>query len=148
MKFHATVESTGKNTTGIEVPADVVTELGGGKRPPVRVTLNGHTYRTTIGVMAGRSLISVSAAVRQAAAVAAGQSIEVELDLDTAARELSVPADLATLMDSDTRQFFDALSYSRRQQFVLPIEQAKTEETRQRRITKAIAALRERKPQP
>lgn len=148
MKFTATVEASGKTATGIEVPADVVEKLGAGKRPPVRVTINGYTYRTSIGVMGGRCLIPVSADVRKAAGVAAGDELDVDLDLDTAPRVLAVPADLAQAMDPDTRRFFDSLSYSRRQRFVLPIEQAKTPETRQRRIDKALTALRAGKSEP
>ncbi|GAA3520684.1 YdeI/OmpD-associated family protein [Actinocatenispora rupis] len=148
MKFTATVEASGKTATGIEVPADVVEELGAGKRPPVRVTINGYTYRTSIGVMGGRCLIPVSADVRKAAGVAAGDELDVDLELDTAPRVLAVPADLAQAMDPDTRRFFDSLSYSRRQRFVLPIEQAKTPETRQRRIDKALTALRAGKSEP
>ncbi|WP_232248305.1 DUF1905 domain-containing protein [Streptacidiphilus rugosus] len=148
MLFEATVEPTGKTTTGIPVPDEVLAELGGAKRPAVRVTLNGHVYRTTVGVMGGRALISVSAAVREAAAVAAGDPVAVEVELDTEPRELPVPADLAALLDADTRRFFDGLSYSRRQRFVLPIEEARTEETRRRRIDKAAEALSARRQQP
>ncbi|SEL14728.1 protein of unknown function [Streptacidiphilus jiangxiensis] len=87
MLFQATVEATGKTTTGIPVPEEIVTGLGAGKRPPVRVTLNGYTYRTTLGVMGGRTLISVSAAIRQAASVAAGDQLPVTIELDTEPRE-------------------------------------------------------------
>ena len=148
MRFRATVESTGRTTTGIAVPADVMTALGGSRRPPVRVTLGEHSYRTTVGTMGGRSLISVSAAVRQAAAVGAGDEVDVEVVLDDTPRELPVPDDLAALMDAETRTFYDGLSFSRRQRFVLPIEQARTEETRRRRVEKAIAALRDRRNEP
>lgn len=148
MKFHATIERSGKTATGIEVPQDLVTALGKGKRPPVRVTINGYTYRTTIGVLAGRSLIPVSGEVREAAGVAAGDEVAVELTLDTEPRELDVPPDLAAAMDPGARAFFDGLSYSRKQRFALPIQQAKTPETRQRRLAKAIAALQDRKPEP
>jgi Domain of unknown function (DUF1905)/Bacteriocin-protection, YdeI or OmpD-Associated len=148
MKLRARIELAGKTATGIEVPPDLVAALGAGKRPPVRVTINGYTYRTSIGVVAGRSLIPVSSDVRKAAGVAAGDEVDTELELDTSPRELDVPSELAEAMDKDTRQFFDGLSYSRRQRFVLPIQQAKTPETRERRIAKAIAALRARKREP
>lgn len=148
MKFHATIQITGKTTTGIEVPADLVTRLDSGKRPPVRAIINGYTYRTTIGVMAGRYLLSVSSDVRAAAGVAAGDDVDVELELDTSPRELDIPPDLGAAMDAGTRRFFDALSYSRKQRFVLPIMQAKTPQTRQRRLDTAIAALRDRKTEP
>ncbi|MGW4246277.1 DUF1905 domain-containing protein [Nocardia sp. NPDC004722] len=142
MKFHATIEATGKTTTGIEIPADLVTALGAGRRPPVAATINDHTYRTTIGVMGGRHLLSVSAAVRTAAGVAAGDRVEVDLVLDTAPRTVELPADLAAALDETARAAFDRLSPSRQQQLVTPIEQAKTPQTRQRRIDKAASELR------
>lgn len=141
LKFHATVEATGKTTTGIEVPAALLAELGAGGRPPVTARINDHTYRTTIGVMAGRHLLSVSADVRAAAGVRAGDRVDVELALDTGARTVELPADLAAALDDSQRRVFDGLSYSRKQRLVNPIEQAKTPETRQRRIAKAAAEL-------
>lgn len=148
MKFSATIQLARKTATGIEVPADVITALGGGKRPAVKVTINGYTYRTTVGVMGGRYLLSVSSDVRAAAGVAAGDHVEVTLEPDTEPRELDIPPDLAAALDPETRQFFDSLSRSRRQRFVLPIEQAKTPQTRQRRLDQAITALRDRKTEP
>ncbi|WP_327145512.1 YdeI/OmpD-associated family protein [Nocardia sp. NBC_01327] len=146
MKFRTTVEATGKNTTGIEVPADLVAALGAGRRPPVAVTINGYTYRTTIGVMGGRQLLSVSADIRAAAGVAAGDEVDVELELDTAPRTVDVPSDLAAALDKSLRNTFEQLSHSRKQRLLTPIEQAKTPETRQRRITKAIDELRAAQP--
>ena len=148
MKFSATIELAGKTATGIEVPADVIAALGSGKRPAVKATINGYTYRTTVGVMGGRYLLSVSSDVRAAAGVAAADEVEVTLEPDNEPRELDVPPDLAAALDAETRQFFDSLSRSRRQRFVLPIEQAKTPQTRQRRLDQAIAALRDRKTEP
>ncbi|MCX4098072.1 DUF1905 domain-containing protein [Nocardia sp. alder85J] len=142
MKFQATVEATGKNTTGIEVPAEVVTALGAGRRPPVAATINDHTYRTTLGVMGGRQLLSVSAEIRAAAGVSAGDRVEVELTLDDTPRTVDLPADLAAVLDPALRRTYDALSHSRKQRLVQPIEQAKTDATRQRRIDSAIAELR------
>ena len=148
MKFRATIQLARKTATGIEVPADVIEALGSGKRPAVKVTINGYTYRTTVGVMGGRYLLSVSSDVREAAGVAAGDDVEVTLERDTEPRELDVAPDLAAALDAETRQFFDSLSRSRRQRFVLPIEQAKTPQTRQRRLDQAIAALRDHKTEP
>lgn len=143
MTFQATVELNGKTATGIEVPAAVVESLGAGRRPAVRATVNGYTYRTTVAPMGGRHLLSVSADVRAAAGVAAGDVVEVALVVDTEPREVTVPADLAAALDAvpAARRAFDALSFSNKQRHVLPVEQAKTEETRQRRIAKAVAAL-------
>ncbi|MEU1598535.1 YdeI/OmpD-associated family protein [Streptomyces sp. NPDC005708] len=142
MKFQATIQLSGKTATGIPVPPEVVTNLGGGKKPPVRVTINSHTYRSSVAMMGGRYLVSLSSDNRAKAGVAAGDEVEVELQLDTAPREVAVPADLAEALGAETKAFFDGLSYSSKRRVVEPVEAAKTAETRQRRITKAVTALR------
>jgi len=128
----------------MEVPASVVEELGAGKKPPVRVTVGGHTYRSTVAVMGGRYLVPLSAENRTAAGVAAGDDVEVELELDSEPREVAVPEDLRDALDGDdaAREAFERLSYSHRRRHVLAIEGAKTPETRQRRVTKALEMLR------
>lgn len=143
MRFHATIAQSGKSATGIEVPADVVAALGQGKRPKITVTINGYSYRTTIGVMGGLSLIPVSSDVRAKARVAGGDEVDVDVVPDTAPRTVEVPADLAEALDRvpAARQAFDKLSYSGKQRYVLGIEQAKTPETRQRRVGKAVTEL-------
>jgi hypothetical protein len=145
VSFRTTILQSGRTATGIEVPEDVVAGLGAGKRPPVTATINGHTYRSTIAPMGGVSMLSVSAAVREAAHLAAGDEVDVELELDTAPREVAVPADLAAALavDADAQQTWDSLSYSNRSWHVLQVDGARTPETRERRIAKSIAALRE-----
>jgi hypothetical protein len=142
------VDQTGKTTTGIRVPDEVLAGLAGGKRPPIRVTLNGYTYRTTVGSMNGVAMISVSADVRAQSGVNAGDELDIELELDTSPRELTVPDDLRAAIDRDpkARETFDRLSYSNRQWHVLQVESARTAETRERRIGKSVAALRQGKP--
>lgn len=144
MKFRTTVLLGGKTATGLPVPDDVVEALGAGKKPAVTVTLGGHTYRTTVASRGGRFLVPLSAENRERAGVAAGDDVEVEIALDTAPRELEIPADLAAALAADetARARFETLSYSAKQRFVLPIGQAKTEETRQRRVAKVITDLR------
>jgi hypothetical protein len=139
------VEQSGKTATGFRVPAEVVEALGAGKRPPVRVTINGYTYRNTVAVMGGGYMIGVSAENRAGAGVAGGDEVEVDLELDTAPREVAVPVDLADALDAEpeARRTFDALSYSNRSWHVLSIDGAKTPETRRRRIEKSVSALRE-----
>ncbi len=143
--FRTTVLQTGKTATGIVVPEAVVASLGQGKRPPVRVTINGYTYRNTVGTVSGRSMVSVSSGVRDAAHLAAGDEVEVEITLDNGPRVVPVPRDLAKALakDATARRAFEQLSNSRKQRLTLPIEQAKTDETRQRRVGKAIEDLRE-----
>jgi hypothetical protein len=145
MKFHATVEQSGKTATGIQVPAEVIESLAQGKRPPVSVTIGGHTFRTTIGVMGGRFMVPLSAENRSAAGVAAGQEAEIDVVLDTAPREVSVPADFAEALAKDEAALraFGKMSNSHKQRWVLSVTSAKAEETRKRRIAKAIETLRE-----
>lgn len=145
MKFRATLQLNGKTATGFEVPPEVVEGLGAGKRPPVRVTINGYTYRNTVAVMGGVYMLGVSAEHRAGAKVAAGDVLEVELALDTAPREVSVPPDLQAALDTDpaAKKFFEGLSYSQKSWFALWIEGAKKEETRHKRLGEALAMLRE-----
>jgi hypothetical protein len=142
--FRATIELGGKTATGIEVPDDVVAALGPGRRPAVRATIQGYTYRTSVASMRGRFMLPVSAAIRESAGVAAGDEVDVELALDTAPREVVVPPDLASALagDPDAGRCFDGLSYSHKQRYVLSVEGAKTDETRRRRIAKAVETLR------
>lgn len=145
MNFHTVVELGGKTATGIRVPPEVVTALDSGKKPAVRVTINGYTYRSTVAVYGGEFFLPVSAEVRERAGVAAGDEIEVAVELDTDPREVTVPPDLAAALEADpeARRFFDGLSYSNKRRIVLAIEDAKTVETRQRRIAKAVDKLRD-----
>jgi hypothetical protein len=145
MKFRATLQLSGKTATGVQVSEDVVASLGPSKKPAVRVTINGYTYRSTVATMGGAFMLPVSAEIREGAGVAAGDEVEVDLELDTEPREVAAPPDFAAALDGDpaARQFFDGLSYSNKRRFVLSIEEAKTAETRQRRIDKAVSTLHE-----
>ncbi len=145
MRFQATILLAGKTATGIEVPPDVIAGLDAGKKPAVRVNLAGHVYRSTIASRGERFLLPVSAEHRASAGVAAGDVVDVELEVDTEPREVSVPDDLATALEADrkAREFFESLSYSQKKWYVLPIEQARAAETRERRVGKALAMLRE-----
>jgi hypothetical protein len=145
MRFRTTILAAGKTATGIEVPHEVVDALGAGKKPPVRVTINGKTYRSTIAPRKQRYLVGVSAKNRELTGVAAGDEVAVEIELDTEPREVAVPSDFAAALDShpEARRFFDTLTPSQRRAFVDPIESAKKPETRERRIERAVTALRE-----
>jgi hypothetical protein len=146
VKFQVIVEQSGKTATGIRVPAEVVDSLGRGRRPPVSVTIGGYTYRSTIGVMGGQFMLPLSAENRAAAGVAAGDAVEVEVELDNQRREVSVPADFTEALSQDVtaRQAFDKLPNSHKQRWVLSITSAKADQTRQRRIDNAIEALRQK----
>jgi hypothetical protein len=148
MRFRTTLLQTSGTATGFEVPPDIVAALGSGKRPPVTVTINGHTYRNTVAVMGGVFMIGVSAEHRAAAGVSGGDEIDVDLELDQAPRVVDVPPDLAAALDAEpkARETFDRLSYSNQSWHVLSVNGAKSEETRARRIAKSVEALREGRP--
>lgn len=143
MRFRTTVELNGKTATGFEVPAEVVEQLGSGKRPSVTVTVGSHTYRSTVASMGGRFMLPLSAENRQLAGVAAGDEVEVELAPDTAPRDAEVPADLAAALEAapEAKTFFESLSYSRKRRYLLQIEGAKKPETRRRRVADTVAKL-------
>ncbi len=145
MKFRATIELAGKTATGIEVPAAVVTKLGSSKKPAVRVTIKGYTYRSTVASMGGRFMLPISAEVREAASVAAKDKVDVDVELDTAPREVTVPPDFSRALTRDpaAKRLFEGLSFSNKQRIVIAIESAKTPETRERRIAKAVSSLRD-----
>jgi Domain of unknown function (DUF1905)/Bacteriocin-protection, YdeI or OmpD-Associated len=147
MKFRATVELAGKTATGVQVPAEVVESLGAGKRPPVRVTINGYTYRSTIAPMGGVFMLGISAEVREKSGVAAGDTIDVDIALDTEPREVTPPPDFLAALENDAeaKRFFERLSYSNTRRIVQSIEDAKSAETRQKRIASAVVRLHEGK---
>jgi hypothetical protein len=144
VRFRATLETNGRTATGIEVPSAVVDALGAGKRPPVRVTLHEHTYRTTVARMGGRFLVPVSAEVRKAAGVTAGDELDVGIELDDAPRTVDVPTDLAAALASEPEaaQAWERLAYTHRKEWVRSVEDAKKPETRARRVAAAVDALR------
>jgi hypothetical protein len=143
MKFTTSIHGSG-NKTGIEVPEQVVSALEAGKRPPVVVTINGKSYRSSIAVMGGQNLISLSAANREFVGVAAGDTVEVDLELDTQPRIVEVPEDLAGAMaaEPEAQEFYATLSYSAQRRYVEPLGDAKTAETRSRRVAKVVADLK------
>jgi antitoxin component of MazEF toxin-antitoxin module len=144
MRIRARILQTGKTAAGIEIPAKVVSALGASKKPPVRATINGYTYRSSIASMGGKFMLGVSNDVRKAAGVEAGEEVDLNLELDTEPREVVVPPDLRAALgrDAQARKFFDSLSYSNKRRIVIPIDDAKTEETRRRRIAKSVEMLR------
>jgi hypothetical protein len=147
MRFTTTIELGGKTATGFGVPDEIVERLGHGKRPPVTVTLGGHTYRSTVAVMDGRFLLPLNAENREAAGVAAGDEVEVDIELDLEPRVVEAPEDLAAAIaaDAGAQAAWDSLSNSRRNRIVLSVNGAKTDETRARRIARSVADLRDGK---
>jgi len=126
----------------------VVQGLSSSKVPLVRVTINsGYTYRSAVAVMGGKFMIGVSNDNRKAAGVAAGDMVDVALELDTEPRELALPDVFAKALgkDAKAKKVFESLSNSKKQRLVLPVANGKTPETRQRNIDKAMTALKEGK---
>jgi len=144
MKFTTKlVQSKTKNVVGIVVPDSIVTSLGSGKRAPVKITLNGYTYRSTLAVMGGKSMVGVAAEHRAKAKVKGGDVVEIDIVVDTAPLEVKVPTDLAAaLKRAGARPGFDALAPSRRKDLVRSIEEAKAVDTRERRIAKAVQSAK------
>jgi len=143
MRFETTLLQAGNNT-GIEVPPDIIEALGGGKRPPVTLTVNGYAYQSTVGVMGGKAMIPFSSEHRTASGLKGGEAITVEIELDAAPRQVTVPADFAAALEAaGVRAAFDSLAFSHRREHVRAIDEAKTADTRARRIEKAIEKLRQ-----
>ena len=162
MRFHTTILQSGKTAAGIQVPTEIVEALGAGKVPKVRVTIRGYTYRSSVAMVGGVPMVGVSAenrADRIAVAyvtgnffpmlgVGGGDDVDVDIELDTAPREVTVPADFATALDAEpnARRTFDGLSNSNKSWHVGQVEGAKSDETRQRRIARSLEILSEGRP--
>ncbi len=116
----------------------------GAKRFPVRATVNGYTWRTTVTPMRGEYLLGLSRAVREAAGVEAGARVDVKLELDRAPREVELPQALAAALNGDAaaRAAFEALSFTHRKEYARWIAEAKREDTRERRVARALERLR------
>jgi hypothetical protein len=145
VRFRGVVEQTGTHTTGIPVPDEVLQHLGGGRKPAVTVVLNGSSeYRTTVGSMGGRPMLSLSSERRTAAGVAGGEPVDVEITVDTEPRTIEVPDDFAAALEQDTaaKAAFERLAPSHRRAHIDAITGAKAADTRRRRIDAALAKLR------
>jgi hypothetical protein len=147
MKFKTTILQAGKTATGIKVPSEIVESFNAGKKPPVKITINGYTYRSTIAVMGGAFMVGISAENRKGAKVNGGDTIEVKIELDTEVRVVEVPEEFQKALNKNAtaKKNFEQLSNSKKKWLTLPISDAKTEETKVRRIEKAIALLKEGK---
>jgi len=145
MLLRAKILAAGKTAAGIVVPDDFVAALGTSRHPRVRVSVNGHTFRSSIASMGGVFMLPMTAATRAQTGVAAGSEVEFDIELDLDPRVVEVPADLAAALTADAaaKRAFNALSYSNQRRLVIPIESAKADDTRRRRVEKTVAGLRE-----
>jgi hypothetical protein len=144
MRFRAKILLAGKTATGVEVPAKVVDGLGSTKRPLVHVTINGYTYRSAIAPMGGVFMLGISDEVRNRAHVKAGDTIDVDVELDTQPRDVEVPPELAKALakDAKAKKYFESLSYSGKHRLAAPIANGKTAETRERNLAKAMKEIK------
>lgn len=144
-KYKTAIWQTGNNT-GIPVPPEVLEALDAGKRPAVKVTIKGYSYRSTVGAMDGQSLIPFSAAHREASGLKGGDKVEVTLELDTAPRTVELPKDLAAaLKKAGVQAAYEGSAPSAKKEFVRQVESAKAADTRQRRIDKIVETLKAKK---
>ena len=143
MKFHTTIKQSDGTATGIEIPDEVVAALGAGKKPPVKMKVNGYAYRSTVATVDGKFMVGFSADHRAASGIKGGDEVDVEIEVDTEPRTVDVPADLQAALDAEpmAQATFDKLSNSLKGYHVYQVTSAKTDETRQRRIAKSIEAL-------
>ena len=136
------LKADGLNATGLQVPPEIIAALGTVKKPKVKVTLNGYTYRSTVAVYGDVFMLPLNKENREAAGVVAGDEVQVTLELDLEPRTVEVPSDLAcALSEAGKMAAFEALSYSMRKEYVRQVEEAKTLETRSRRIAGIISKL-------
>ena len=140
--FHTTILRTGKNTTGIQVPEEIIEKLGSSKQPLVRVTIKKYTYRSAVAVMGGKFMVGVTAENRQAAGVQGGEEVNVTIELDLEPRTVEVPKDLkAALAEAGAVKAFENSAPSMQKEYVRQVEEAKAQETRGRRIAKIVRIL-------
>jgi hypothetical protein len=147
-RFETVLQAEGPGVF-IEVPLDVPT-LFGRARPAIRGTIAGHPFRSTIAVYGGRYYLPVKRALREAAGVAAGDTVLVELELDETPRTVEPPSDLRASLaaDPEAGAAFERLSYTHRREYAEWVAEAKRAETRRRRVERALAMLREGRPSP
>ena len=144
--FDAELERVGKTSARLRVPVDLK-EIFGRARPPLKVTVEGHTWRTTPGVYGGVAYIGLNKDVRSAAGVDAGDRVRVTMELDTEPRTVAVPADLRSALEADpkAKAAFADLSFTHGREYVEWIEEAKRPETRARRIAGTVDGVRQGK---
>jgi Bacteriocin-protection, YdeI or OmpD-Associated/Domain of unknown function (DUF1905) len=146
-RFTVELERMGKTSAGFPVPFDLK-EAFGRARPPVKVTIRGHMWRTTPGVYGGVGYIGLNRDVRAAAGVDVGDRVRVAMELDTEPRTVAVPADLREALASGAKESFDRLSFTHRREYVEWVENAKRAETREQRIAETVRRVRAGEPRP
>lgn len=140
--FETTIIGDG-NHASLLIPDWVIEELNTNRRAPLRVTVNGHTYQSTAVGVGGETRVVFPSADRLAANAAAGDVVQVHLELDSGYREVSMPEALVeALAENKLTETFAELSYSKRKEFARQVTEAKTDETRTRRVQKVLESIR------
>ena len=141
--FRTTILQNDKNAAGIEVPEEIIKKLGSSRRPLVRVTIKKHTYRSAVAVVGGKFMIGVSVENRQAAGVQGGEEVDVTVELDLAPRTVEIPKDLeSALLEAGALEAFERSAPSMRKEYARQVQEAKAQETRERRISKIVEKLK------
>ena len=131
------------NHASLEIPERNLKEIGGNKRAPLKITINGYTYQSTATGVDGKCMVVFPMRDREAAGAAAGDTVQVTLELDSGYREVLLPTQLTdTLQSLNLTEKFTALNYSVRKEFARSVNEAKSDETRQRRIDKIVDSLK------
>lgn len=149
MKFKTTLkQAEGSTATGIVIPDEVIAALGAGKKPPVKMVVNGYAYRSTVATVSGSYMVGFSADHRAASGLKGGDPVEVEIELDTGPRTVELPADFQAALNADAqaKATFEKLSNSLKGYHVSQVTGTKNPDTRLRRIERSIATLHAGKP--
>lgn len=147
LKFSTILLQAKKTATGIQIPDEIIEQLGAGKKPAIKVTINNFTYRSTVAVMGGVFMVGVSSENRVGANIKGGDKINVTIELDTEERVVEVPNELQQFLDKnkEAKKYFDTLSNSKKKILTLPIFASKTEPTKLKNIEKAKTMLLSKK---
>jgi antitoxin component of MazEF toxin-antitoxin module len=143
LTFKTTLQKRGP-AAAVVLDDDQVDKVGeGAKRFPVRATVNGYVWRTSVARMGGEFMVGLPREVREGADARAGDAVEVTLELDTAPREVEVPEALAAALERDSaaKAAFDGLAFTHRKEYARWVAEAKRVQTRDRRVAKALEML-------
>jgi hypothetical protein len=144
IRFRTQLQARGPAAAVVLDDDQVATVGEGARRFPVVATVNGHTWRTSVARMGGESLLGLNRQVREAAGVAAGDTVDVVVLLDEQPREVDLPDDLATALSTDptAKAAFDAMAFTHRKEYARWVAEAKRDDTRQRRVAQALEMIR------
>lgn len=138
MKFTAEIFTGGGQTAGFWIPDDVMKSLGDKKRIPVRVTLNGYTYLSTIASYEGKQAVGISIENRENAGVKIGDTLEIDISFDDKPRIVEIPEIIQKELNKNlkAKEIFEKLSYTHKKEYVKWIRDAKKIETQILRLSK------------